>query len=77
MGRCEGSFFAKCGCGEVLYSQTGKREDASWTKSILIISALDTSSLDEKDCPGCGGDASVPIGEYMHPRFLQSVETCA
>jgi hypothetical protein len=62
---------AKCSCGEVLVREGS---NTHWTRSEAVIGAASKlANLKNNLCPGCGGDASVPMGSFYHPRYLQKI----
>ncbi|HBP00816.1 MAG: hypothetical protein UX75_C0062G0014 [Candidatus Moranbacteria bacterium GW2011_GWE2_47_10] len=64
---------ARCDCGEVLTTLTGKREDAHWTRSEGIVQSFAKVNLPEEKCPCCGGDPLFPMGAYPHPRHWEDI----
>ena len=57
---------AVCSCGRVLEKDSPRYNDASWT--LCPVDIILPAGLPEAKCPACGGDVSVPIGNYYYRK---------
>lgn len=60
----------QCTCGEVLIKDY---PDSSpyWDKSQDSTKRANLMYPKKVLCPGCGGDPSIPMGGFYHPRYHQ------
>jgi hypothetical protein len=70
------TFWGRCdhvSCGEVLVSDTGKKDDAYFTKSEGVVAAARAYDLPVVKCPAHGGDDNIPIGSQYHPSHWKGI----
>lgn len=61
----------ECRCGMILM-RDGSEESWTMMQSVLKLAMeiKKNGKINQVNCPGCGGDKAIPIGDYYHPAFL-------
>ncbi len=72
MAQCERlNVVAVCSCGKVLVvgAPEYKDRDCSWENDFP---GVDRSGFLKKNCPCCGGDADIPLGDFYYRKATTS-----
>jgi len=64
-------FSARCRCGKLL-AQDFPGDDSHWTHYAPYVNAIKASAMDLPlmQCPDCGGDPAIPVGNFFGKAFL-------